>query len=120
MEFKIGDKIMISSKIGKPVYGFDENNVYGKIGVSEEKWSSKFTHVVQQVWPNGDLSVSEITDIIDLETHNVRLATEEEIMETEEENRKNYEAVQRALNRGEQMGEVLGRGQAEADKEDGY
>jgi hypothetical protein len=116
MQFKIGDKIMVSSKQGKPVYGFDDNNVYTKIGVSEEKWSYPFAVKIIEI-VEGKYHVTDVSELIDPETHNIKLATEDEIKATEEENKKNYESIQRALTRGEQMGEVLGRGQAEADRE---
>jgi hypothetical protein len=115
MDFKSGDKVIVSSKQGKPVYGFDENNVYGKIGESEEKWSFPFAVEVIEI-VEEKYHVTDISELIDPEKNNIRLATEEEIRATEDENRKNYEAVQRGMARGEQMGEVLGKGQVEADK----
>jgi hypothetical protein len=118
MQFKIGDKVMVSSKQGNPVYGFDDNNVYTKIGVSDEKWSYPFAVEITGIHSEGFYQVTDITPrIADPKIHDIRLATEAEIKATEEEHQKDYEAIQKALARGEQMGEVLGRGQVDADRD---
>ncbi len=113
---KVGDKVIVSSKIGKPVYGFNENNVYTKIGVSDEKWSYPFAVEIIEIFKDGSIHATDV-DLIRPEIHNIKLATKEEIKATEKENKKNYEAVTKALRRGEHMGEILGRGEMEADLE---